>query len=294
DRYADIRKENSRDVQFLKSDDELFRLFPVPSFKILDQAGYHLHGIPVITGFHDLTIGRYDRILQELEPVVQMLSAKYLQGAEVPYSDGEMLTAIQPLVNLLNGKYLVVPKPLELKLAQFPLRFESERFRLYENPRALPWFYLAPAAEVHKDGPAVLERLGSGQVDPQRVVLLEREPSIALGVSGDAGGDRIERLEYDLPAGVIRLRTHSAGPRVLVVSENYHTNWSVTVDGQAAQMLRANYVWKGVVVPAGTHEVEFRYFSRSLAWSRAATFLSLLLVTGIAIRQLRRRSAAAA
>ena len=93
---------------------------------------------------------------------------------------------------------------------------------------------------------------------------------------------------------MIRLRTHSAGPRVLVVSENYHTNWSVTVDGQAAQMLRANYVWKGVVVPAGTHEVEFRYFSRSLAWSRAATFLSLLLFTGIAIRQLRRRSAAAA
>ena len=294
DRYADIRKENSHDMQFLKSDDELFRLFPVPSFKILDQAGYHLHGMPVITGFHDLTIGRYDRILQELEPVVQMLSAKYLQGVEVPYSDGEMLTAIKPLVNLLNGKYLVVPKPLELKLAQFPLRFESERFRLYENPRALPWFYLAPTAEVHKDGPAVLERLGSGQVDPQRVVLLEREPSIALDVSGDAGGDRIERLEYDLPAGVIRLRTHSAGPRVLVVSENYHTNWSVTVDGQAAQMLRANYVWKGVVVPAGTHEVEFRYFSRPLAWSRAATFLSLLLVTGIAIRQLRRRSAAAA
>ena len=91
---------------------------------------------------------------------------------------------------------------------------------------------------------------------------------------------------------MIRLRTHSAGPRVLVISENYHTNWSVAVDGQAAEMLRANYVWKGVAVPAGSHEVEFRYFSRSLAWSRAATFLSLLLVAGIAIHQVRRRSAA--
>ena len=97
-----------------------------------------------------------------------------------------MVAAFLPWVNLLNGKYLVVPKPLELKLAQFPLRFESERFRLYENLRALPWFYLAPAAEVHKDGPAVLGRLRSGQVDPQRVVLLERG-CVASGPTGQSG-----------------------------------------------------------------------------------------------------------
>lgn len=293
-RYMDIRKENPRDIQFLKDDSALFRIFPVPNFQILDQPGYHLHGIPIITGFHDLTVGRYDRILKEIEPVVQMLSARYLQGAEVPYGDGELLAAIQPLLNLLNGKYLVVPKPLELKLADYPLRFESERFRLYENPRVLPWFYLAAEVEVHKDGAQVLERLRSGQIDPQRVVLLEREPPLALDGTGEPSRDRIEQLAYDLPNGLIRLQTHSDGPRVLVVSENYHTNWSVFVDGQKAEMLRANYVWKGVAVPAGEHEVEFRYFSKTLAWSRGATLLSLLLVVGIVIRTARRRSAAAA
>jgi hypothetical protein len=294
DRYTDIRAENPRAVQFLKADPELFRIFPIPSFKILDQPGYHLYGVPIITGFHDLTIGRYDRILQEIEPVVQMLSAKYMQGAEVPYGDGELLAAIQPLLNLLNGKYLVVPKPLELQVTDFPLRYESERFRLYENTQVLPWYYLAPEVEVVEDGMQVLERLRSGQVDPQRVVLLEEQPSIMLDGKGDVSRDRAEPLTYDLPAGLIRLRTHSEGARVLVVSENYHTNWSVFVDGQPAQMLRANYVWKGVVVPAGDHEVEFRYFSTTLAWSRAATLLSLLLIVGMGVRTYWRRSLAPA
>lgn len=293
-RYADIRRENPRAVQFLKGDSDLFRIFPLPSFKILDQPGYHLHGVPVITGFHDLTIGRYDRILQELEPVVQMLSAKYLQGAEVPYGDGELLAAIQPFLNLLNGKYLAVPKPLELQLADYPLRFESERFRFYENSQVLPWFYLASEVEILKDGEQVLERLRSGRIDPQRVALLEQELAVVLDGTGDPSGDRVEPLAYDLPGGLIRLQTYSDGPRVLVVSENYHTNWSVSVDGQQAEMLRVNYVWKGVVVPAGEHEVEFRYFSTTLAWSRAATFLSLLLVVGIGIREYRRRSVAPA
>ena len=145
-----------------------------------------------------------------------------------------------------------------------------------------------------KDGEQALERLRSGRVDPQRVVLLEEEPPLVLNGAGDPSRDRIEQLAYDLPAGLIRLRTHSDGPRVLVVSENYHTNWSIFVDGEQAQMLRANYVWKAVAVPAGEHEIEFRYFSSTLAWSRAATLLSLLFVVGIVSRELRRRSVATA
>ena len=62
---------------------------------------------------------------------------------------------------------------------------------------------------------------------------------------GIGRGDRVERLAYDPKEGLIRLRTHSEGARVLVVSENYQSNWSVWVDGEEAEMVRVNYVWKG-------------------------------------------------
>ena len=72
-------------------------------------------------------------MLKEFEPRVQ----QFLRT-------GAPSAGFQSLLNLLNGKYLAVPKPLELDMAAYPLRFEGGRFRLYENPQVLPWFYLVP------------------------------------------------------------------------------------------------------------------------------------------------------
>ena len=276
--YTDIRRENPRVVEFLQKDESLFRVLPLPSFRVLEEPGYHLHGVWSITGFHDLTVGRYDRMLKEFEPLVQQFLRTGVPSA-----------GFQALLNLLNGKYLAVPKPLELDMAAYPLRFEGGRFRLYENPQVLPWFYLVPEAEVLESGEAVLKRLLSGRVDPQGVALLEKAPGVRLDGAGDRAGDRVERLVYDPKDGVIRVRTQSAGARVLVVSENYQSNWSVWVDGEEAEMLRVNYVWKGVALAAGEHEVELRYFSPVLAWARGAGLVGLVVVVGVVVGAWRQR-----
>ena len=276
--YTDIRRENPRAVEFLQKDESLFRVLPVPSFRVLEEPGYHLHGVWSITGFHDLTVGRYDRMLKEFEPLVQ----QFLRA-------GAPSAGFQALLNLLNGKYLAVPKPLELDRAAYPLRFEGGRFRLYENPQVLPWFYLVPEAEVLESGEAVLKRLLSGRVDPQGVALLEKGPGVRLDGAGDRAGDRVERLVYEPKDGLIRVRTQSAGARVLVVSENYQSNWSVWVDGEEAEMLRVNYVWKGVALAAGEHEVELRYFSPVLAWARGAGLVGLVVVVGVVVGAWRQR-----
>ena len=277
--YTDIRRENPRVLDFLRNDESLFRVLPLPSFRVLEEPGYHLQGVWSITGFHDLTVGRYDRMLKEFEPLVQ----QFLRA-------GAPSAGFQALLNLLNGKYLAVPKPLELDMAVYPLRFEGGRFRLYENPQVLPWFYLVPEAEVLESGEAVLKRLLSGRVEPQGVALLEKVPGVRLDGAGDRAGDRVERLVYEPKDGVIRVRTQSAGARVLVVSENYQSNWSVWVDGEEAEMLRVNYVWKGVALAAGEHEVELRYFSPVLAWARGAGLVGLVVVVVVvgAWRQRRR------
>ena len=153
----------------------------------------------------------------------------------------------------------------------------------------MPWFYLVPEAEVLDSGEEVLTRLLSGRVDLEGVALLEKEPAVRLSGAGDRAGDRVERLVYEPKEGVIRLRTQSAGPRVLVVSENYQANWSVWVDGEEAEMVRVNYVWKGVALAAGEHEVELRYFSPVLAWARGAGLVGLVVVVGVMVGAWRQR-----
>ena len=293
--HTDLRKENFRAKQLMQRDSDLFRILPLPDHPILQQSGLGLEGIPSITGFNNLTVGRYDRVLREIEPVTNLLWAKYALGREIPYADADLLAAIHPLINLLNGKYLVVPRGVGLEPANdlFPLVGEIDNYRIYHNPQAMPWFYMVARTEKVSGEEQAIEMLRSGQIDLRNIALVEEDLSLALDGGGDLSLDKIDVLLHDPPAGLIRLRSSSEGERLLIVSENYQSNWSVEIDGQKADMVRANYIWKGVVLSAGEHVVEFSYHSQILAWSRMATFSSIFLVLLIGAREFfrHRRSA---
>ncbi len=57
----------------------------------------------------------------------------------------------------------------------------------------------------------------------------------------------------------LALACASATPRFLVLSEMYLPGWTAAVDGAATPIYRTNYLFRGVVVPAGQHTVTFDY-----------------------------------
>ncbi|MEE3235585.1 MAG: YfhO family protein [Candidatus Latescibacterota bacterium] len=287
--YEDVRISNSNARDLMRRDGDLFRVLPLPDYQILRQSGFSLEGIPSITGFHDLTVGRYDHALQYIQPVTGLLWSKYAQGKEVPYSDDELLSAIQPMLNLLNGKYIVVPStlPMELDTDRFPLVGSADNYTIFRNPSAMPWVYTVSSIQEVAGKPA-LERIAQGEVDLSKVALVEAALPFELD-GGPTEDDIINVTEHSPTDGVVRVSTQTKGPRLLVLSENYQANWSAYVDGEKRPLVRANYVWKGVAVPAGSHEVEFRYQSANVLWSRAVMATSLLVVFFVCTITIRRR-----
>ncbi|MFA6107557.1 MAG: hypothetical protein WDA75_02195 [Candidatus Latescibacterota bacterium] len=284
-------RENPRTVQFLKQSGDLFRVFPLPDHTILDRPGFHLDGAVSVTGRHDFTMRRYDRLLKEFDLVTGWLGAKYYQGEEIPYADEDLLARVHPLLNLVNARYLVAPGPVQLRSELFPEAHVGERYRVYANPRAMPWFYLVPGWETVPGEDQALARLRAGEVDLAKTAILEQEPRPAFASDPVApvDNDRVEKLEYDLPTGRITVRTTSPGPRLLVISENFHPNWQVRVDGQDGQLLRANYLWQAVSLSPGEHRVELRYASPVVSRSRWAGLLSLALVAALLAWEIRQR-----
>ena len=290
-RHRDIRAENRQTREFLERDGGLFRVLPLPDYNVLKRPGFHLYGVEMATGFHDFTPRRYDRLLRELAPVEHLLAAKYYEGRSIPASDAELLKRVHPLLNLLNVKYIAAPGGIALESERFPRVFAAENFRLYENPEALPWFYLAPAHQVVEGEEEIIARLLDRRFDPMHSAILERPPpsSCTGAAGGDTAGDRIERLDYDPAAGYIRLETRSEGPRILVVSQNFHPNWRLFVDGRPAELFRANYVWTGACLPAGEHTVELRYVSWTVRVSRWIMAASLAAMMAVVLWEWRRR-----
>jgi uncharacterized membrane protein YfhO len=48
-------------------------------------------------------------------------------------------------------------------------------------------------------------------------------------------------------------------PSVLLLNDRYDANWRVRVDGQPAELLRCNFIMRGVYLTAGSHTVEFQF-----------------------------------
>jgi uncharacterized membrane protein YfhO len=66
----------------------------------------------------------------------------------------------------------------------------------------------------------------------------------------------------------------STHPGWLVVPDTFDKGWTATVNGKAARLLRANYAFRAIPVPAGPLEVEMRYVPEG--------FLTGAVLTGLA------------
>lgn len=120
------------------------------------------------------------------------------------------------------------------------------RARLYEN-----W-------EVLTNGTATLARLKAADFNPTQQVLLASDPGLpaAGGVAGSNGGTA---LITQYQPRVVRISTKATTASVLLLNDRWDDYWFATVDGRPAPVLRANFIMRGVALPPGDHEVEFRY-----------------------------------
>ena len=243
---------NPNVVNYLKQDTDLFRVFAYPNSKEVP-----LHGIDLVTGFNDFAIGRYDHILKS----------------------GDLNRPA--ILNLLNTKYFVSTNPLDIPWLQ--KMGEADNLHIYKNPLALPWFYLAPNYEIINDEDQILERLRDPNSQPQQTALIEEDPGITPDANAQEAGT-VQKLDYHARQGYVKLQVNAPGQRLLVVSQNHHPHWQAFVNGEQKPLIRANYLWTAVAIPAGEHIVELRYHDPIVATTRWITFGGItILIIGLIV-----------
>ncbi|MBI2954152.1 MAG: YfhO family protein [Chloroflexi bacterium] len=198
-----------------------------------------------------------------------------------------------PGYDLLSVKYVVARKDVVLDWEKFrPALTDAPLLNVYENTKAMPRAWLTPAARVAgRDD--ILQRLRAPDFDPKSVVLVE-EKAGDLPEGGAVNFDgRVVQLTYPSPNEVL-ISTSSSSPAILFLSDVYYPGWKGFVDGRETEILRANYVFKSVVVPAGAHEVRLVFQPRT--WKiglvvSAATWLALAGLAILSLTRARRRKA---
>ena len=71
------------------------------------------------------------------------------------------------------------------------------------------------------------------------------------------------------------IEADAASPGYVVLNDPWHPWWFATVDGQSEPIVRANVVFRAVMVPAGRHVVRFEFHPLAGAWRQIEAVMGL-------------------
>jgi hypothetical protein len=151
--------------------------------------------------------------------------------------------------------------------------------RVYRNPGALPRARWVPRVEVVPDADQLLRRLAFGDDDLSRLALLEQEPPSGFHGTADEHAVATSRLLVNDPehlAIVVDAPTRG----FLVLADQHYPGWRATVNDRPVPILRANYLFGAIEVPAGRSRIDFRFVPHTLV---AGALISGLTALGLAL-----------
>ncbi len=156
----------------------------------------------------------------------------------------------------------------------------------------LPRAFLVPGHDLVQRS-EVLNRLVHPDFDPTKTVLFEKEDEpLGLRPQASAGAgqpDRARIVSYRPDRMVIE--TDSPAFRYLFLSEMFYPGWKALVDGQATRILRGNYLFRVLEIPAGRHQVLLEFDPWTVKTGTGITLLTVLLILGIPLFLKLRRKA---
>lgn len=173
------------------------------------------------------------------------------------------------VVNMLNAKYII--------------QQQGNNTVATRNPGAMgnAWFV---KAVKFVNGP-VEEMKALDNFNPADTAVVDEsfKKFITSYTAADSTAS-IKMTSFDNDA--ITYKTSSNAPHAAVFSEIYYKDWKAYIDGKPADYFKANYVLRSMIVPAGTHTIEFKfepaaYFTGRTVSNISTWILMLLLVAAL-------------
>lgn len=221
-----------------------------------NRAGYFHKSVG---GYHAAKLGRYEDV-------------------KVRWLEGQINMNV---LNAFNTRWFIVNQEGQGLLPQF-------------NPDAYGNAWLVNDVLLVPNAKAEIDTLGGTNLR-QTAVVDERFSDFVSG----------KNFSYDSTAGIVLsgyhpdLMTYSfnaASEQLAIFSEVYYDKgWNAYLNGEKVPHFRVNYLFRGMVVPAGNHTIEFKFepetYYTGEKVSLASSIILLLLVAGSMAMQLRKSKA---
>ena len=164
---------------------------------------------------------------------------------------------------------------------------------VFENPSALPRFFLVHGARIIPEKAARLEYLKSREFNPEQTAVLEKQVYISFPEKlGALKGESAKLIKPGSFSGRYLVSVVNAAPAVLVFSEQYYPGWRAFLDGSEARVMPADHAFQGIVIPvAGSHTLVLKYQPagfRIALWVEMASILWVAVLGAVVLARRRK------
>jgi hypothetical protein len=185
------------------------------------------------------------------------------------------------VLNMLNMRYVIGGNPQSGAMAQ-------------PNPGALGSAWFVKNIKKVKDGYAEINALES---DPKNPVSGFDPKSVAVMQSKYAELMNGANFQYDSAASIkledknvysIKYSVNNKTPQLAVFSEMFYQledgdGWKAKIDGKEVPVMKADYILRALLIPAGAKEILFEYDSSKFDQRNTISFFTSLLLLAVII-----------
>ena len=229
-----------------------------------------------IGGYHAAKLRRYQEMIETyINPEMQQLFGAVSEaGGDMTQVNGD---SICPVLNMLNTKYFI-----------FPL--QGGQTVPIQNPYVYGNGWFVDQITYVDNANKEIETVGKIDLRHQAVADVKFKTQLGeAAVQDTASIVKItsyepNRLTYDVNSG-------KGG--VLVFSEIYYPGWTATVDGEAVELGRVNYILRAINIKPGQHQVELAFFPKSVDMTETVAYIAfailLLILIYVVVSQFRKK-----
>lgn len=259
---------NMVSLEILKDKDPNYRVLPLANrFNDSYYSFWHKN----ILGYHAAKLSRPHEIMNAY-------LVKELEGIYENFKEQVEPTYMPPdfkLANMLNARYII---------------YSDERLPM-KNPHAMGNAWFVDTVKIVADADEEFQAIKD--FNPRTTALVDKrfENQLEKTIFNTGKNDTVEFLEYK--PNYLKYRSKTKENQLIVFSEVYYDKgWNAYLNGEKVPYLRANYMLRGMMVPAGEHNIEFKFEPKSYfvgnKISYASSFILILSFLGLLFIEVRK------
>lgn len=223
-----------------------------------------------VGGYHPAKLRRYQEMIEhhispEMQAAYKVIATA---GGEMDSVDANKFR----ILNMLNTKYFI-----------FPAGQQRQTVPIL-NPHAYGNAWFVNKVQYVNNANEEIDALDS--IIPTETAVVDARFKDVLKGATESYKDSLSSIRLTSYApNRLTYETNNAQDGIAVFSEIYYPDgWHVTIDGQPAELARADYILRTMYVPAGQHTIEMRFDPTSLHVTEGIAYGALaLLVIGIIV-----------